>query len=159
VALTRTGSIDDELERVHHFVSERAYQLFRTNGSSSGPDANWLNAERELLWQPAVEVCQQDGRVEVRAAIAGVDPKDLAVTVTSNDLLIKGNGAHAHRADRRIVHLCEFSGGQLFRPIHFPEPIDPANVTAEYKNGLLTVTASIAGTEMTTTAKKPRSRR
>ena len=36
------------------------------------------------------------------------------------------------------------SAGQLVRSVHFPEKIDPASVKAEYKNGLLRVTAPIA---------------
>jgi HSP20 family protein len=97
-----------------------------------------------LLWQPAVEVCQKNDRFEVRAAIAGVDPKDLAITVTSEDLLITGNGGHEHRAEQGTVHLCEFNRGRLFRSIHFPQPIDSKKAVAEYQNGLLMVTAPIA---------------
>jgi HSP20 family molecular chaperone IbpA len=159
VTLTRAPSLLDELERIHHRIRERAYDLFRTSDGWSNPEDNWLNAERELFWQPAVEVCQKGGRFEVRAAVAGVDPKDLAVTVTSEDLLIKGNGAHEHRADQGTVHLCEFSRGGLFRSVHFPEPIVPENVTAECRNGLLTITAPIYQSEAPTKAVKPRSRR
>jgi HSP20 family protein len=144
VALTRTATIVDALEQVRHRVSERAYELFRTSGGSSSAEENWLTAERELLWQPAVEVCQKNGRFEVRAAIASVDPKDLAITVTSEDLLITGHDAHEHRAEQGTVHLCEFSRGRLFRSIHFPQPIDSKKTVAEYQNGLLMVTAPIA---------------
>jgi HSP20 family protein len=159
VALTRTTTIADELAQVHHRISERAYDLFRTSGSSNSPDQNWLTAERELLWQPAVEVCQKDGRFEVRAAVGGVNPKDLAVTVTSEDLLIMGNGAHEHGAKRGTVLMCEFSRGHLFRSIHFPEAIDPAKVIADCQNGLLTVTAPVALSAAAKEAVRPRGRR
>lgn len=151
VTLTLTASIDDEVAHAHHRISDRAYEL-SCSGAWNSPDENWLNAERELLWQPAVEVCQKDGRFEVRAAVAGVAPKDLAVTVTPVDLLIKGNGAHDHRQEAGRVHVCEFSHGQLFRSIHFPVLIDPAKATADYRNGLLTITAPIEQAEV---AKKP----
>jgi HSP20 family molecular chaperone IbpA len=95
----------------------------------------------------------------VRAAVAGVDPKDLAVTVTSDDLLIKGNGAHEHRAEMGTVHRCEFSGGTLFRSVHFPAPIVPEKVVAECRNGLLTITAPISQSEAATKTSKPRNRR
>jgi HSP20 family molecular chaperone IbpA len=159
VAVIRTPSIVGELEQIRHRVSERAYELFRTSGSSNSPDENWLTAERELLWQPAVEMCQKDGQFEVRAALAGVDSKDVAITVTSEDLLIKGNGGHEHRPEQGTVHLCEFSRGQLFRPIHFPEPIDSQNVAAAYRNGLLIVTAPIAQSDPAKQTIKPKGRR
>jgi HSP20 family molecular chaperone IbpA len=159
VALIRSSSIGDELEQVHHRISERAYELFRTGGGWSSAQENWLKAERELLWRPAVEVCQNDGRFVVRAAVAGVDAKELSVTVTPEDLLIKGNGVHEHHAETRTVHSCEFSGGQLFRWVRFPEPVVPENVTAECRHGLLTVTAPLPQSEAATRTVRSRSRR
>jgi HSP20 family protein len=159
VALTRAASIVDELEQVRHRISVRAYELFRASGAWDSPDDDWLQAERELLWQPAVEVSQKDGRFEVRAAVAGVDPKDLDLTVTSEHLLIKGSGAHKHRAEIGAVYYCEFSGGQLFRAIQFPESIDAANVTAECRNGLLKVTAPLAQSEAVRKTVKRKGRR
>jgi hypothetical protein len=38
---------------------------------------------------------------------------------------------------------CEFANGPLFRGYTFPEPVDPARVSAEYRNGLLRVTAPL----------------
>ena len=159
VAVTCAPSIIDELERIHHRISERAYERYRANDGWSTPDQNWLNAERELFWQPAVELCQRDGRFEVCAAVAGVDPKDLALTVTSEDLLITGNGAHEHRAERGTVHLCEFSRGGLLRSVHFPVPIVPEKVAAECRNGLLTITAPISQPEAATETDERRRRR
>jgi HSP20 family molecular chaperone IbpA len=55
--------------------------------------------------------------------------------------------AHVHHADREQegeVVLCEFANGPLFRRYTFPQPIDPERVSAEYKNGLLRVTAPLA---------------
>jgi HSP20 family protein len=158
--VTRAPSVADEVDHIRHRISERAYERYRTSDGCSNSDEDWLKAERELLWQPAVEVRQKDGRFEVRAAVAGVDTKDLSVTVSPEHLVIKGNGAHTHQAIDGTVHCCEFSGGQLFRMVPFPEPVVPENVTAECRNGLLTVTAPISGSEPATrTAVKARSRR
>jgi HSP20 family molecular chaperone IbpA len=73
VTLTPAASHVDELERIHHRVSARAYELFRTSHGWSNPTDDLLNAERELFWQPAVELRQEDGRFELRAAVPGVD--------------------------------------------------------------------------------------
>jgi HSP20 family molecular chaperone IbpA len=160
VALIRSSSIVDELEQVHHRISERAYERYRTSDGCGTPDEDWLKAERELFWQPAVEVRRKDSRFEVRAAVAGVDAKDLSITVSPEHLVIKGNGAHVHQASDVTVHSCEFSGGQLFRVVPFPEPVVPEDVTAECRNGLLTVTAPIPGSKPATRpVVKARSRR
>jgi hypothetical protein len=66
VALIRSSSIVDELEQVHHRISERAYERYLTSDGCSSPDEDWLKAERELLWQPAVEVRRKDSSLGVR---------------------------------------------------------------------------------------------
>jgi HSP20 family molecular chaperone IbpA len=59
-------------------------------------------------------------------------------------MLIKAAIHHKHTPEKGAVQVCEFTGGQLFRSIHFPEKIDPGSATAEYRNGMLRITASIA---------------
>jgi len=145
IELRRTDSIRDEIERVERAISQRAYDLFRTSGTPWGSAlADWLSAERSLVWKPAVELRQKDNQFEVLAATAGVDPKDLDVQVTPDDLLIKGNVDHEHTSQEGDVHVCEFKSGQMFRSVHFPQKIDPSSVKAEYKNGMLHLTAAIA---------------
>jgi HSP20 family protein len=144
VALKRTDTIDHELERLHEEISRRAYELFKSNGMlSNDPIGDWLNAERELVWSPAIEVRQKDSQFEVLAATPGVEAKDLDVQITPNDLLIKAESNHRNPATEGDVRVCEFTGGKLFRSVHFPEAIDPNSVKVEYRNGLLHLTAAI----------------
>lgn len=145
IVLRTADNILDEIDRLHHAVSRRAYDLFRNNGSGFGSAvADWLGAEHELVWRPAVELRRKDGSYEVVAATAGVPAKDLDVQITPDDLLIKAAVDHRHAETEGDVQICEFEKGQLFRSVHFPERIDPAKVTADYHDGLLRVTAPIA---------------
>ena len=55
--------------------------------------------------------------------------------------------AEVHHSDRDKpgdVMVCEFANGPLFRNYAFPEPVEPSRVTAEYRNGLLCLTAPLA---------------
>jgi HSP20 family molecular chaperone IbpA len=145
VVLKKTDSVLDQLERLHDDISRRAYDLFRNHeGFFTGPLDDWLRAERELVWRPAVELRQKDGEIELIAAVAGVEPKDLDVQVTPHEILITAASEHRHESTEGTVHLSEFEGGRLFRPVHLPERINPASVKAEYRNGLLRVTAAVA---------------
>lgn len=145
--LRKADTIFDELHRLQQTINRRAYEVFQNRGALSGHAlADWLTAERELVWKPAVEVRQRDNQFEVLAALPGVEAKDLDVQVTPEDLLIKADVDHAHPAEKGTVHVCEFEAGRLFRSIHFPEKIDPDSVTAEYRNGLLVLKAAIAKT-------------
>ena len=97
-----------------------------------------------MVWKPAIELRQQDSQFEVLAAIPGVEARDLDVQITPEDVLIRADIHHKHTPDEGAVQVCEFTGGQLFRSVHFPEKVDPDSATAEYRNGMLWVTASIA---------------
>ena len=144
VPMTQKDSICDQLEQLHQRIAQRAYELFRGRGTSCGDTwADWLTAERETVWKPAIELREKDGTFTVAAALAGVDPKDVNVDITPQDLVIKAQTEHAHSKDEGQVHQCEFVAGQVFRSVHFPKPVDVAKAKAEYRNGLLTVTAPI----------------
>ncbi|HEX4997655.1 MAG TPA: Hsp20/alpha crystallin family protein [Terriglobia bacterium] len=135
----------DELKKMEDRVMRRAYDIFRGNGFEFGRDLeNWLAAERELVWKPAIELKEKDHHFEVTVAVAGMDPKDLKVDVTADDLLVRGEMKSEKMDDKGTVHTSEFGAGSLFRAIRFPKKVDVNKVTAEVKNGLLTVTAAIA---------------
>ena len=123
----------------------RAYDIFVGTGAVFGKDLdNWLAAERELIWKPAIELTEKNNQFEVKIVVAGVDPKDLKVEVTSEDLLVKGETRTQKKEEKGEVHTSEFQSGSLFRSIHFPKNVDPDKVKAEIKNGLLSIVAPIA---------------
>ena len=144
VPMTQKDSIIDQLEQMHQRIAERAYEVFRGRGTLWGDTwADWFTAERETVWKPAVELREKDGTFTVAAALAGVDPKDINVDITPQDIVIKATTEHTHSTDEGQVHQCEFVAGEVFRSVHFPKPVDVAKAKAEYRNGLLTVTAPI----------------
>ena len=145
IELRTADTIFEELDQIHRAISRRAYDLFKDRGALWGSAlADWVNAERELVWKPAVELRQKDGQFEVLAATPGVEAKDLDVQITPEDLLITADIHHEHTAEEGAVQLCEFNAGKLFRSVHFPEKIDPESVKAEYRNGMLRLTAAVA---------------
>ena len=144
VAVQKTDSFWDQIQRMEDRVMRRAYDIFRGNGSSIGQDLdNWLTAERELVRKPAIEITEKDNRFEIKIAVTGIEPKDLKVEVTEKDLLVKGETRTEKKEDKGEVHTSEFQSGSVFRSIHLPKKVDPDKVKADLKNGLLTVTAPI----------------
>lgn len=141
----KVESILEEVEKMRSQVMQRAYDLFTNRGAVDGLDLqDWFDAEEELSWKPAVEFAEKGDVFVVQAALPGVEPKDLNVQVTAEDLLIKADVRHLHEEKAGTIHLCEFHAGKLFRRIHFPRNIDPGKVKAEYANGLLRVVAAVA---------------
>jgi HSP20 family protein len=144
VPVKKPSSILQELTELHETINKRAYELFQNGGFFGGPLADWFRAERELIWRPAIELRQKDGQFELEAAVAGVDPKNLDVQVTPEDILITATEEQQHEEKEGTVHVSEFASGRLFRSVHLPERIDPDSVKAELRNGVLRLTATIA---------------
>jgi HSP20 family protein len=135
----------DEMEAMHRRIAERAQKIFRERGGAFGHAVeDWLKAESETVWRPALEVRRTKDAFVIEAAAAGLDPKQFDVRVTPTELLLAADVHHSDREQDGAVVLCEFVNGPLFRSYKFPEPVDPARVSAEYRNGLLRVTAPLA---------------
>jgi HSP20 family protein len=145
VPVRRTSSILDEWKAMENRVMRRAYDIFERNGHPFGQDLeHWFQAEQELLWKPPIELQETDGKLVVEAAVSGIDPKDMDIEVTPEDIILKAETHHEHREKQGTLHICEFESGSLFRSIHLPRKINPDKVKAELKNGMLRVTAEIA---------------
>ena len=144
VPIQKTHSVFDEMREVQNRVMRRAYEIFSENGVFGRDFENWLRAERELVWKPAVELCERDGAFRVEIAVPGVEANDIEIEVTPDDILVRANISHEHREEKGTVHICEFETGRMFRTIHLPKKIDPDRVKAEFKNGMLNLTAEIA---------------
>ena len=143
--IKKTESIFDELNNMHDRIMKRAFEIFDGNGHAFGNDLeDWLQAERELVWKPAIEIEEKDNEIRLQIATPGVDPKDIDIEVTPEDILVKAETHHEHKEDKGEVHVCEFTSGNMFRSVHLPKKINPDKVKAEFKNGMLSLTAQIA---------------
>jgi HSP20 family protein len=49
-----------------------------------------MPSERTGLWMPSVESYTKEGKLIFKAELPGVDPKDLDVSITDRELVIKG---------------------------------------------------------------------
>ena len=145
VAVKKSESLWNQIQDIESRIMRRAYDIFRNNGSIFGKDMeNWLKAEQELLWKPAIELKEKDNKYELHAAVAGVDTKDIKVEVTAEGVQIQGETRTEKNEEKGETCISEFQSGSLFRSIQFPKKIDPNKVKAEIRNGMLTVTAAIA---------------
>jgi HSP20 family protein len=141
----KTESIFDELNNMHDRIMKRAFEIFDGNGQVFGRDLeDWLQAERELVWKPAIELEEKDREIRLQIATPGVDPKDIDIEVTPEYILVKAETHHEHKEDKGEVHICEFTSGNMFRSVYLPKKIDPDRVKAEFKDGMLSLTAEIA---------------
>ena len=144
VPVKKTESIFDQLNDLQDRITKRAFEIFDGNGHIFGRDLeDWLQAERELVWKPSIELDEKDNEFRLQIATPGVDPKDIDIEANPEYVLVKAECHHEHKEDNGKVHICEFTAGNLFRSVRLPKKIDPDKVKAEFKNGLLRLTAPI----------------
>ena len=144
IRIRRPESVADDIARLNGEIMRRAYEIFEGRGGINGSDLDdWLSAERELVWKPAIELSEKNNEFLLTVAVPGVDPKDIQVEATTEDIVIKAEVHHEH-PDSEGVHSCEFQCGSVFRTIHFPKTIDVNAIKAEFKHGILKIHAPVS---------------
>jgi len=88
---------------------------------------------------PALNIGSTDNSVELYAFVPGLDPNSIEVNLERGALSISGERAAGlpENADRATVHLNERFAGRFRRVVSLPEDMDPAKVSAEYREGVL----------------------
>jgi HSP20 family protein len=93
----------------------------------------------EQEWQPPVDVAETESELVVNVEIPGVDPKDIAVSLSGDILFIKGEKKPETEEKGENYHLLERNYGIFARSIPLPVEVQSEKISATYKNGVLTV--------------------
>jgi HSP20 family protein len=97
-------------------------------------------SERKTLWMPSVESYIKDNKLVFKAELPGVDPKDLDVSITDRDLIIKGERKAEKDTKEENYTYQEISYGSFERHFVLPEGVKTDELKAKFSNGLLEIT-------------------
>ena len=86
-----------------------------------------------------IDIVEHEGSLKIRAAVPGVEPKDLEIQVEKNVLTIRGEIKQFNESNDVKVYRREVSYGAFARSVRLPDNLDIDNVDAEFKNGLVTI--------------------
>ena len=89
---------------------------------------------------PAVNVTQDDDNLYVRAELPGLKASELQVTALRNRLSLSGTRQILTEDESVSYHRRERAGGHFNRSIVLPMEFQGDKVSAEYVDGILTVT-------------------
>jgi HSP20 family protein len=96
--------------------------------------------ERAGLWTPSVESYTRDGKLVLKAELPGIDPKDLDVTITDRELVIKGERKEEKDETVESYAYREISYGSFERRFVLPEGVKSGEMKAKFANGILEIT-------------------
>ncbi len=96
------------------------------------------NAGRGFV--PAMDVYETKDEVIVETSLAGVDPKNVKVTVENGVLTLQGETKKEHEVDEKNYYRKEVRTGSFYRQVALPASVKEDAVVAEYIDGLLKIT-------------------
>ena len=92
-------------------------------------------------WVPAVDIYETDTHdLVLRAELPGMSREHIEVTVENSTLIIKGEKKFDSEVKEENYRRIERSYGTFHRSFTLPNTVDTAKVTADVKNGVLTIT-------------------
>ena len=87
-----------------------------------------------------LDVMETDEEFIVKADVAGIDPDNIEITYTDNNLSLKGEISEEREAGKEgRYHLRERRYGTFSRTISMPGSVDIENIAAETENGVLKI--------------------
>ncbi len=87
-----------------------------------------------------VDMFETGDHIVVAAALPGVKPKDIDVTITGNRLNIRGEFRKEPDEENAEVHFLERPYGRFQRTITLPSDVDTEDIGASFIDGVLKIT-------------------
>lgn len=112
-------------------------------GSRSRADRDREREEREMrergpTWTPRAEAFERSGHRIFRLELPGVDKRDAEVRIEGNRLIVEGERRRDEENDREELR-SGWPYGRFYRAFSLPYPVDPSDVKARYRNGVLDI--------------------
>lgn len=95
--------------------------------------------QAEEEWMPAVDIYEQGDMLKVKAELPGMNEEDIDVSVSEENLILKGEKRTEGEIKEEDYYRCERNYGSFYRSIPLPFNIDAEKVEAGYENGVLEV--------------------
>ncbi|MDP1709224.1 MAG: Hsp20/alpha crystallin family protein [Gammaproteobacteria bacterium] len=124
----------EEMERMFEGMFPRS--LMR-HGRWNWP--SWGELAAPTIPIPRVDVVDRDDEIVVRAELAGVDKKDVDVSLTDSTVTIKGSTRREEKEEKGNYYRCEISRGSFARTVSLPAEVDDSKAKAVFKDGMLEI--------------------
>ncbi len=95
---------------------------------------------QEGLWHPLMDVYDGDKEIVVELEIPGIDPDKIEVSIEEDHLFVEGSRANSRENGSDGRYYSERPSGGFHRIVHLSCSVDPDNVHAKYRDGILEIT-------------------
>lgn len=132
-----TGSVNAE-EEEYEETKKGSNGSHKGNGKDKKGDNNWIEEENEEA-ELAVDLYQTPTEIIVQTMVAGVKPEDLELSIARDMVTIVGKREEQRTIDEDNYFTKELYWGKFSRTISLPQEVEPEEVEATEKHGLLTI--------------------
>jgi HSP20 family protein len=96
--------------------------------------------KRTAVFEPKVNISENEKEIVVSAELPGIDNKDIDVSLSKNELTIQGEKKEEKEEEKKSYYRMERSYGSFKRTLPLPCEVKDDKVEAQFKNGVLIIT-------------------
>ncbi len=130
--LIKSRSVKGELEHMRKEM-DRIWDRFSQDFSTS---------TLEQDWNPPLDLMETGSSLVVEIEVPGINPDNIDISVTADVLTFTGEKKKKAEDKGKSYHLVERTYGKFSRSIRLPTTVNPDQVEALYKDGILKITLS-----------------
>ena len=125
---------------VKDFMSLDPFRLFPNRMERLLEEPLFRGEEWPLkAWAPPCDIFETDKELVMKFELPEVKKEDVQVKLEQNVLTLHGERKFEEKTDRENYHRVERHYGEFMRSFSVPMYVDAARITAEFKDGVLTV--------------------
>jgi HSP20 family protein len=99
-----------------------------------------MQSMMQTMMPPSVDITSTDKEYSIEMEVPGIDEKDIRIDLKKDgQLIICGEKKVENENQEKDFHRMERSYGSFQRTLSLPEDVDGENVTASFKNGVLSI--------------------
>jgi HSP20 family protein len=91
------------------------------------------------IWNPVVDMYDEDDKIVIKAELPGLDKKNIAVDVKDRVLTLRGERNYDNEVKEENYYRRERTYGKFRRSFSLPADVDADKIKADFKDGLLII--------------------
>jgi HSP20 family protein len=91
-------------------------------------------------WTPACDIFETDNKIVLKFELPEIKKENVKITMENHVLTLRGERKFEEETNRENYHRVERHYGEFMRNFTVPMSVDATKISAEFKNGVLTVT-------------------
>lgn len=102
-----------------------------------GPEEG--NGSLSEWFAPSTNVAETETAYEVTVDLPGIKPEEVKVEMQEGNLMVTGERSEEKETKEKTFHRVERRHGKFYRAIPLGGTVNEENITAEYKDGVLSI--------------------